>query len=801
MRRTIIKRIMAAALAGILAFSMAACGDGGNDSQTNSTNNGGSSNGGSSTGGQDGELVWVPKYYELPESGEDVWYGDFSFAGNTLYYQVDIYGEESSRSSLMKLDLNAADAGAVEVLDFAEYEVMDEENGVQSYVSSTAVGADGSVLLLSQTMPLITGDATEVDWQRRERETTYHVTKLAADGSEVFDVDVTETLRMDADNPYPRELLAGADGSFYMNNGSSYVWIFDKDGSLAAAVALAQSGQYSYIQAMGLLADGRVALLQDGAGEMTLQAYNADTKQFSDTYDKLPSGCYNSDIGIGSNGGVLLKGEGILYEYDLEKKEYTELLNLVDCDINPDYVQTCAVLEDGRIAVFTRDWSTDENSLALIEQVPASEVVQKETVTLGCMSLSQSMQSAIVNFNKTSDKYRIEVKEYSASIDWSVENAYEDARTQFYNDILTGNAPDMFCAGDIDLKMFAQKGLIEDLSPYLDGSTVIKRADLFESILNAYTIGGTLCAIPVSFYVSTLMGRVSELGEEAGWTMDEMAAYAAQYPDADLFANATKAQVLDTCIMFDFDSWVNWETGECFFDTPEFRTVLELANRYPLETDWDGPLEPIQLMNHSALLQPYSFSDPQDWQVSEGMFNEPVTAIGYPSSNSNGVLTTGQDGVCISTSSKNKEAAWAFIEFMLADAAGSNGMFRWGYPISISVYDREMEEAMEVDYQLDEEGNPVLDENGEPIQISHHSYGWAGGSGESFDLEIFAVSQSEADSIRKLIDSVDGIYQYNSSLMNIITEETEPYFAGQKSVDEVVDIIQSRVRIYINESR
>ena len=36
--------------------------------------------------------------------------------------------------------------------------------------------------------------------------------------------------------------------------------------------------------------------------------------------------------------------------------------------------------------------------------------------------------------------------------------------------------------------------------------------------------------------------------------------------------------------------------------------------------------------------------------------------------------------------------------------------------------------------------------------------------------------------------------------MNIITEETAPYFAGQKSVDEVADIIQSRVRIYINES-
>ncbi len=68
-------------------------------------------------------------------------------------------------------------------------------------------------------------------------------------------------------------------------------------------------------------------------------------------------------------------------------------------------------------------------------------------------------------------------------------------------------------------------------------------------------------------------------------------------------------------------------------------------------------------------------------------------------------------------------------------------------------------------------------------------------------MDIYSVKQEEADSLLRLINSVDGIYQYNNSLMSIITEETAPYFAGQKSVDEVADIIQSRVRIYINESR
>ena len=796
MKKKLLKRMITAAMAGILAFSMAACGGNGGENPNGGANGGGSNGGNGNQGGQDGGYVWVPKYYDLSQdAGDNVYYGNFSFIGSSLYYEATTYGEES-HSGLVKLDLNNPEAGAVEIVDLGQYEAMDEENGIETYVSNMAVGEDGSLFLLLRLVPILSGDATDADWQRRERETTYHVKKIAADGSEVFDADVTDALRM-VENSWPQQMLADKEGNFYIHDGNNYAWIFDKDGNLTASVPLSQGGQWSYIQSMAILPDGRLAILQNGSGDMEIQVYNADTKQFSDTYDKLPPNCYNSDMGVGPNGGVLLKGDGMLWEYDLEKKEYTEILNWINCDINDDYVQACAALSDGRIAVYTRDWGTDEKGLTLLEWTPASEVVQKVTVTLGCMSVSQSMQSAIVNFNKTNDKYRVEIKEYAASVDWSVENAYEDARTQFYNDILTGNAPDMFIAGDIDLKMFAQKGLMEDLSSYLDGSTVLERADLFESVLNAYTIGGTLCAIPSSFSVLTLVGRTSELGEEPGWTMADMVAYAEQYPDADIFPHATKDRVLSNCIMFDFDAWVNWETGECFFDTPEFKAVLEFANKYPLETSYEGPSEPILLMNHSALLQDNSFSDPQDWQVSARMFDEPITAIGYPSSSTNGVLITGQDGVCISSSSQNKEAAWAFIEFMLASSAEANGFFRWGYPISITAYNREMEEAMEADYQLDEEGNPVLDESGEPIEVSHHSYGW----GDDFEMYIYSVKQEEADSLLKLINSVDGIYQYNSSLMNIITEETAPYFAGQKSVDEVADIIQSRVRIYINESR
>ena len=68
-------------------------------------------------------------------------------------------------------------------------------------------------------------------------------------------------------------------------------------------------------------------------------------------------------------------------------------------------------------------------------------------------------------------------------------------------------------------------------------------------------------------------------------------------------------------------------------------------------------------------------------------------------------------------------------------------------------------------------------------------------------IELYAVTQEEADGIRQIISRIDGIYDENNILMQIILEEVDSYFAGQKSVDEAADIIQNRVQLYLNESK
>ena len=68
------------------------------------------------------------------------------------------------------------------------------------------------------------------------------------------------------------------------------------------------------------------------------------------------------------------------------------------------------------------------------------------------------------------------------------------------------------------------------------------------------------------------------------------------------------------------------------------------------------------------------------------------------------------------------------------------------------------------------------------------------------EVPVEPLTKEESGKVLDYIKSLNTICTYNEDLNNIITEETESYFSGQKSVDEVVEVIQSRAKIYVSEN-
>ncbi|MCX7698146.1 MAG: extracellular solute-binding protein, partial [Candidatus Goldbacteria bacterium] len=68
----------------------------------------------------------------------------------------------------------------------------------------------------------------------------------------------------------------------------------------------------------------------------------------------------------------------------------------------------------------------------------------------------------------------------------------EKVLTQFAG----GSAPDVLFVEVNNFKQFAQKGVLEDLNPYLEKETTIKKSQFYPEIIDRFTIDGKLYVLP-----------------------------------------------------------------------------------------------------------------------------------------------------------------------------------------------------------------------------------------------------------------------------------------------------------------
>ena len=160
--------------------------------------------------------------------------------------------------------------------------------------------------------------------------------------------------------------------------------------------------------------------------------------------------------------------------------------------------------------------------------------------------------------------------------------------------------------------------------------------------------------------------------------------------------------------------------------------------------------------------------------------------IGFPSSNEDGSVISADMQFALSSKSSNKEGAWAFLRTFLTDEYQEENV-RYGFPISIKRLNELAAEAMEKPYYMDENGNK------EEYDSTYYINGQ--------EIIIPPMTKEETDAFMEQLYSFTQVYKQDDTLLNIITEESAPYFAGQKSAKDVASIIQSRVQLYVNENR
>ena len=490
-----------------------------------------------------------------------------------------------------------------------------------------------------------------------------------------------------------------------------------------------------------------------------------------------------------------------LYLYDTAADTQRLLLQWADCDIDPDSVMRVATLADGRIAVLLQeDEGTGE--LAVVEEVPRDQAAEKEVITLGVLQTGNSyLTRCISQFNRHSPDCRIEVREYyDAFLDPGQSEATEEARTALHLDISSGRCPDLLVLEYDDLEAYAAKGLLEDLAPYLEADGNLELAD---NVIEAYTFHGKLCALPGALQIRTLAGRterLGELGDAAGWTLEEMMEFIDSNPDSTVFS-ADAGQLLEYSLVFNQSHFVDWEAHTCDFTSDEFIRLLEFCGRFSERKGTEGA-EVLDMMERSntALLHEVELVRPEDIaMLAQILATEDISYVGFPTVDGRmGSLLEDCGGTCaISAKSKHKEQAWAFVELLLTGWENPPKSYSAlvgtkGFPTELGTRERYFAKVTENPYQTLENGELFMwdgkPERRAPLAIS---------SG-AMRVFFYTPLPEETELICALLDS-STTDRGGRQISSIVAQEAQGYFSGQKSATDVAVLIQNRVSMYLAE--
>ena len=77
------------------------------------------------------------------------------------------------------------------------------------------------------------------------------------------------------------------------------------------------------------------------------------------------------------------------------------------------------------------------------------------------------------------------------------------------------------------------------------------------------------------------------------------------------------------------------------------------------------------------------------------------------------------------------------------------------------------------------------------------TWGWG-----SFEVEVQPATQADVDQVKDLVYNTTAVNgAVSNDITNIIKEEAAAYFSGQKSAEDVAAIIQSRMQVYLSETK
>lgn len=427
--------------------------------------------------------------------------------------------------------------------------------------------------------------------------------------------------------------------------------------------------------------------------------------------------------------------------------------------------------------------------LRTVTLIDADALAGRPVVTLGVLDhpALKELKARVTAYNAAGPAVYVGIVAYTDAA--AVENGFASGAEQLYHDILQGTAPDiLLLPNDMDIDGLVAKGLFLDLYPLLDADDDLARADFVPGILAACARSDTLPTIVPAYTLLTAAGSSALAGDAPGWDWPDYDALLAAHPNATPFYGFARQDILLYLLQMGGDAFIDRQAGQAHLDSPDFVRLLQASAAYPAQAaDLTQDPKPA-FSNGEALLQVQFVTKWRDVLTLEYLFDGDFTFKGFPGAgadNATGSAVAPALRLGVTRYCQDPQAAWQFVRTLLLPswqdtlAAPDSTAF----PLRLDA----LAAAAATATQPYEDATPPLffeDAGLTEEQLAHWQQG---------------LTRAQADGLHALLCAQTTLYQYDAVIADILWEEAEPFYNGQRSAAEAAALMQDRVQTYLAE--
>ena len=541
---------------------------------------------------------------------------------------------------------------------------------------------------------------------------------------------------------------------------------------------------YAIIYSFIMLANDRILMIYHVGTSESNVIIDLEKKSADESLSGI-SGTDEYSFFTDADGNLFAVWSDGVYKYDPSSGEMAKLLDFRASNIDSatKYVggikRQAVALSDADFVIDLPVGSGDDSSLLRLTKENPADISEKTIITLGTMFLEPNVQSEIMNFNRSNDKYEIKVIDYAELYPG---DGLEEARKQLDMDIILGKAPDIINV-DGNVKKYVDKGVFLDLTPEFDKGGALEGIELLSNIAELMKYDGKMYTFMPMFRLETCVVRAKFAKGNSSMTYDEI--------DALIKSNGTDYETAfgsnhdksygDLLMSHYADKCVDWNEKKCDFKNPEFIEFLKFINKFPDKANERSNLAEVDesYAEDKGIFYRELFSDMNEYaRLEQLVFNDDIELVGFPNNSRENFASIYGELYAVNSSTAHKDIVLEFVkELILSDGEDSYA----GFSTVKQVFEEKLQEATKEKSDNDESAKLWDKVNNTLVKMK-------------------PLSQEDVSKFYDYTVSVNSLNNMNIEITNIIAEEAPAFYCGQKTAEEVADIIQNRVTVYLNEN-